>query len=148
MAIAQINIGLLSHDLDAPEIADFANNLDRINTIAERSDGFIWRLKDASGNATSFFIENNPRLISNLSVWRDFECFEHFVFKTLHKQFFKRRAEWFEPMDRPSFAMWPIDETTRPTLAEGLQKLEFMQEFSESAQCFGWAYARKGKKAS
>jgi hypothetical protein len=27
-------------------MADFTNNLDRINCVAEASDGFVWRLKD------------------------------------------------------------------------------------------------------
>ena len=53
MHLAQINVGRLLHPLDDPRMADFVDNLDKINALAEASDGFVWRLKDETGNATS-----------------------------------------------------------------------------------------------
>jgi len=49
--LAQLNIGTIKAPLDTPLMADFTNNLDRINALAEASEGFVWRLKDDSGNA-------------------------------------------------------------------------------------------------
>ena len=46
MQLAQLNIGTAKFPLDHPCIADFMDNLDLVNGIAERSSGFIWRLKD------------------------------------------------------------------------------------------------------
>ena len=52
--LAQLNIGRLRYPTDDPRMADFMNNLDLVNGLAERSHGFVWRLKDDSGNATNF----------------------------------------------------------------------------------------------
>ena len=52
--LAQLNIGRLRYPTDDPRMADFMNNLDLVNGLAERSKGFVWRLKDDSGNATNF----------------------------------------------------------------------------------------------
>ena len=50
--LAEINIARLKHDSDDQRVAPFMNALDKINGIAERSDGFQWRYTDVSGNAT------------------------------------------------------------------------------------------------
>ena len=51
-------------------MAGFMNALDAVNAIAERSPGFVWRLKDESGNAIGFKRAGDPREIYNLSVWK------------------------------------------------------------------------------
>jgi len=53
MKLAQLNIAKAKYPLDAPEIKEFVDNLDVVNAMAESSEGFIWRLKDESGDATS-----------------------------------------------------------------------------------------------
>ena len=52
--LAELNIGTLVADLDNPAMAGFMNALDVVNAIANRSPGFVWRLKDESGNAIGF----------------------------------------------------------------------------------------------
>ena len=42
--IAQMNMGYLRHPFGDPRIAEFENNSDLVNGIADRSPGFIWRL--------------------------------------------------------------------------------------------------------
>lgn len=48
--LAQLNIARPQVLLDDPLIADFVNNLDRINQLAESAPGFVWRLQDDTGN--------------------------------------------------------------------------------------------------
>ncbi len=43
--LAQLNVGIATAPLDSDVMADFMNNLDRINALAESSPGFVWRLK-------------------------------------------------------------------------------------------------------
>tara|TARA_Y100001968_G_scaffold132497_1_gene120928 strand:+ start:1111 stop:1242 length:132 start_codon:yes stop_codon:yes gene_type:complete len=43
MHLAQLNIARPKFPLDSIGMADFVNNLDLINTVAESSPGFIWR---------------------------------------------------------------------------------------------------------
>ena len=68
--IAQINIGRIRHETDDTRMADFMDNLDRINELAERSPGFVWRLKDDTNNATNIRLYDDPHLLLNMSVWR------------------------------------------------------------------------------
>src|SRR2546425_13362256 len=104
--LAQLNIGRIRYPLDDPRMADFVNNLDRVNAIAEHTPGFVWRLQDDSGNATAIHAFDDPRMLLNMSVWESVEALERFVWQTVHKRIYGRRTEWFEPLDRPHFVLW------------------------------------------
>jgi len=60
--IAQLNIGRFRYSTSDPRMADFMMNLDRINALAERTDGFVWRLKDDSNNATAIRPTSDPNM--------------------------------------------------------------------------------------
>jgi uncharacterized protein DUF3291 len=81
--LAQFNIARLRYPLDDPRLADFVGNLDRINALAERMPGFVWRLMDASGNATNIKVSDDPRVISNMAVWVSVEALEKYVWQTV-----------------------------------------------------------------
>ena len=89
--LAQLNIGRLRYPTDDPRVADFMNNLDLVNSLAERSNGFVWRLKDDNGNATNIRPFADPTMIVNMSVWENVETLERFVWQTIHKRFYGRR---------------------------------------------------------
>ena len=67
--LAELNIGRIKYDLDDPRMADFTNNLELVNGLAEHSPGFVWRYVDDSGNATDTRPFPDPRIIVNVSVW-------------------------------------------------------------------------------
>ncbi len=69
--LAQVNIARLKHPLDSPELKDFVDNLEPVNAVADASDGFVWRLKGDTGDATEVRVFDDPSIIVNLSVWRD-----------------------------------------------------------------------------
>ena len=118
--LAELNVGRLVGSVDDPRLKDFMDNLERINALAERSPGFVWRLKgesDATG-ATDIQLPGDPQTAVNLSVWENAEALETFVWNTVHERFYNRKAEWFEPMDRPHFVMWWIPAGRLPTLEE------------------------------
>jgi len=53
--IAEINVTRMKGvNIDDPIMGEFADNLDRVNNLAENSNGFIRRVKDESNNAKSF----------------------------------------------------------------------------------------------
>ncbi|MGA7022815.1 MAG: DUF3291 domain-containing protein, partial [Pseudolabrys sp.] len=65
--LAQLNIGRIRFESDDPRMADFTNNLARVNGLAERTPGFVWRYIDESGNSTSTRPYADPKIAINLS---------------------------------------------------------------------------------
>ena len=136
--LAQINIARLLYPEGDERVADFFANLDRINGAAERMPGFIWRLKDESGDATAIHVYDDPMIIVNMTVWQDVESLERFVWQTVHANIYRRKSGWFEAMSKPHFAMWWIDAGIMPTAEEGRRRLEYLQENGPSGHAFGW----------
>ena len=136
--LAQLNIGRVRHPVDDPRMADFMNNLALVNGLAERSEGFVWRLKDETGNATNIQVFDDPRIIPNMSVWKSIETLERFVWQTVHKRFYGRKQEWFERMDGPHLVLWWIPQGHRPTIQEAVERLNHLKQHGSSDYAFGW----------
>lgn len=136
MHLAQVNIGILHHPMDHPNTAEFKDNLDKINALAESSSGFVWRMKDEGGNNTELVVSDNPLEIINISVWEDVQSLQTFAYKTEHVNFVRRRTEWFAHYPGPYFAMWWIPEGQFPTLEEAMEKLAHLTSHGESQQAF------------
>jgi hypothetical protein len=47
--LAQVNIGRMRAPLDNSLMAGFVVRLDEINSLADRSPGFVWRLQTPEG---------------------------------------------------------------------------------------------------
>jgi hypothetical protein len=138
--IAQLNIGRFRYPTDDPRMAAFMTNLDRINALAERSEGFVRRLKDDSNNATAIRPANDPAMAVNLSVWETVEALERFVWATVHKQFYNRKGDWFERLGTPHFVMWPISSGHIPDLEEAMVRLAHLTAHGDSDFAFGWGH--------
>jgi hypothetical protein len=127
--LAQINIAQMKGvNIDDPIMKEFVDNLDEINALAENSEGFIWRLKDDSNNATSINPYQNEQILVNISVWESIESLETFTYKTFHTDFLKRRKEWFELFGKAYYALWWISKGQFPTIQEAVDKLGYLQK--------------------
>lgn len=142
--LAELNFGTLKHDWDDARVAEFTNNLYRVNLLAEKSPGFVWRMTDEEMEAEQLdahgSFDGNPRTASTLSVWENVESFEHFVWNTIHKRFYAKRAEWFEPEASSNFVMWWVPVGHRPGIAEAMERFNHLREHGDSDQAFGWSY--------
>lgn len=138
LQLAQVNIARMLAPIDSPVMADFVANLDRINALAESSDGFIWRLKDEHDNATAIKVFEDDYLIINMSVWTNIDSLHKYVYQTSHAEIFKRRKEWFEKMTDMHMALWYVPEGHQPTPHEARKKLEFLQKNGETAAAFSF----------
>jgi hypothetical protein len=137
--LAQLNVGRVRYEVDDPRMADFVNNLARVNALAERTPGFVWRYQDASGNATDTRpYDGDPRMAINLSVWENVESLERFVWQTVHKRFYGRRTEWFEHPESAYFVMWWVPAGHRPSVAEAVERLEHLRSHGPTERAFGW----------
>jgi hypothetical protein len=136
--LAELNIGRLRYEIDDPRMADFVNNLAVVNSLAERSPGFVWRYQDDSGNATNTRPFDDPRIAINMSVWESVETLESYVWQTVHKRFYGRRHEWFERFEGPYFVMWWVPNGHQPTIAEAMARLDHLKNQGPSDYAFGW----------
>ena len=133
--LAQLNIALLKAPIDSPELADFVANLDRINALGEGSPGFVWRLKDESGNATGLRHFGSDYIV-NLTVWRDAESLHAFAFQSEHVQVMRRRREWFQRMAEAYLVLWWIPTGHRPDLAEAARRLDHLRRNGPTPEAF------------
>jgi Domain of unknown function (DUF3291) len=136
MHLAELNIGKFKHPTSDPRMAEFMDNLDRVNAIAERSPGFVWRLKGDNNNAMDFRVGDDMAV--NLSVWQDADSLENYVFKTVHVQFYKKREAWFGLMEKPHMVFWWVPEGHRPSLDEAHARLMHYEKNGASEFAFGW----------
>jgi GNAT superfamily N-acetyltransferase len=136
--IAQINIGTMVAATDDPIVAEFMDNLERVNAIADTAPGFVWRLQTDSGNATEIQIFPNPLTLVNMSVWDSIEALKDYVYGSDHVAFFRRRAEWFEP-DAKRVALWYVPAGDVPELDEAVRRVEFFERNGPTSYAFGFA---------
>ena len=133
--LAQINIGRLKAPMDAPETAGFADNLDRINALADGQPGFVWRLVGEGANATDIQAFDDPMMLLNMSVWTDVESLAAFVYRTGHRGVMRRRAEWFHKVEVFMCLWWvPVGHT--PTPQEGIARLETLRRLGPTTEAF------------
>jgi hypothetical protein len=134
--LAQINIAQMIAPMDSPIMADFKNNLERINGLGEQSPGFVWRLKDDSGDATSIRVFDNDAMIINMTVWESIDALYEFAYKSDHTEFFRRRREWFDKLDIPVVVLWWIEAGHIPTVDEAKAKLDYIREHGATPLAF------------
>ncbi len=137
--LAQLNIAHLAAPLDSPQLADFVANLERINALAERSPGFVWRLQTPAGDATE--IEHfGPDVIVNLSAWESVEALHDFVYRSAHVEIMRRRKEWFHKL-RTYMALWWVPIGHRPSLEEAESRLKHLETHGPTPQAFTFKQA-------
>ncbi len=137
--LAEINIARLRRPLDDAETAEFVAALEPINLIAERSPGFVWRLTDDTGQSSTFVrlpeVED-PLMIINFSIWSDLESFKHYVYKSGHASYLRRRNDWFEPLDQPSVACWWTPSDSEPDVHDALRRLGHLRSHGPTDQAW------------
>ena len=136
--IAQINIGRTLYPMDDPRIAEFADNLDKINALAEETEGFVWRLKTDEGNATSIQAFDDPMLLVNMSVWENIEALYRYAYKSEHADFFAKRRLWFGKLEMPSPVLWWIPAGHIPTVEEAKERVQYLAENDVSPYAFNF----------
>ena len=135
--LAQINIAQLLKPEGDPSVQEFFDNLDRINLLAETSEGFVWRLKEEEGgNATEISPSPDPNMIVNMSVWRDGDALFEFTYKSAHTPVMAKRRQWFARASGAFQALWWVEAGHRPTIEEGLSKLWLLDRYGPSPQAF------------
>jgi Domain of unknown function (DUF3291) len=77
------------------------------------------------------FVENVDR------VHRLAEQIPGFVWQTLHRRFYARREEWFEPINT-TLVFWWVPVGHHPDMSEGVARLDHLLVHDPSDYAFGW----------
>jgi hypothetical protein len=134
--LAQINIGRLVAPIDDPRIAEFVEGLAPINALADRSPGFVWRLQSDGGNATDIPFSEDPSIFLNMSVWESLEALRNYTYQSEHVQFLRKRAQWFQKLDKPHYCLWWVPAGHRPSVLEGRERIEHYQKYGATPFSF------------
>jgi hypothetical protein len=139
--LAQVNVGRLLAPVEDPRIDEFRNALDRINALADAQPGFVWRLKGEGNNATDIQPDaDDPLQAINASVWESPEQLAAFAYRSEHREFVRRRLEWFHPASQPILAMWWVPAGHAPSLAECLERLAHLRAQGPTPHAFAFQH--------
>jgi hypothetical protein len=118
---------------------EFVLALDPVNSLAEASPGFRWRLHPGEGHGAVVVEEGDdpaPVLV-NLSVWESYAPLHEFVYRSAHAEYLRRRSRWFEPVQQPAAVLWWVDDGAEPTAAQAIARLRYLQRYGPTARAFG-----------
>ena len=143
--VVHMNVARLRHPPGDPRVAGFIDNVSKVNSVAERSPGYVWRFSDEAlsvAEGVSYQgLAGDPKLAISLSVWETVEHLWHFVNKTVHGGFLRNREKWFEPYGGPNYVIWSHILDTRPHISEGWDRLKLLAEKGATPQAFDFAFA-------
>ncbi|MBM2576711.1 DUF3291 domain-containing protein [Jannaschia sp. Os4] len=137
--LAEVNVARLTADPASPVVAEFMAALDRINGLSERMEGFVWRHVFGLDPDRDARTSDDPRVIYNASVWQGAAALERFVWDTVHVQFYRRRAEWFDALGAMHLAMWWVPPGTEIDPKDARARLAHIGAHGPSERAFGWA---------
>ena len=137
--IAQYNCARARAELDDALMSEFVNNLQRINELSDRSEGFVWRLKTKAGNAIDIRPYEDQLLLVTLLVWESLSALRNFVYSSEHAKFLRRRKEWFEESIGYYLVLWWIPSGHIPDVDEGKRQLEYLVAHGPSPEAFTFA---------
>ena len=134
--LAQLNVGRLLAPLDAPQSAGFVAGLEPVNALADGSPGFVWRLQDDGGDATSIRAFDDDLMIVNMSVWESAETLADFTYRSGHRDVMRKRREWFAPMNEAHLVLWWVAAGHRPDIDEAKDRLDLLRRVGPSPAAF------------
>jgi hypothetical protein len=136
MHLAQMNVATALFETSDPRMADFMNNLDRVNALAEGTPGFVWRLTGEGNNATDIRPTGEPLFLVNMSVWATVAALFDSVYRSDHRSIMVRRRAWFAKPKGSYQVLWWVDEGHVPTVEEGLARLRHLAEHGPTPHAF------------
>ncbi len=136
--IAELNIARMRGPLDSPIMADFVAQLATINALADKSDGFVWRLQTETGDSTAIRPYGDEPILVNMSLWETVEQLQQYVYRSAHVGVMRDRKQWFEKYDGPYYALWWVPAGEIPTVEEAVVRLEHLRTHGETAHAFSF----------
>jgi uncharacterized protein DUF3291 len=80
-------------------------------------------------------------LLVNMSVWRDVESLNNYVYGSAHVEIMRRRRNWFERMPQAFLVLWWVPAGHRPSVAEATARLEVLRSKGPTPEAFTFGQA-------
>jgi hypothetical protein len=146
--LAQANFAHMRGALDDPVMQGFVSQLGYINSVADKSPGFVWRLQSETGDATAIRVFDDELILFNMSVWESTGSLFDYVYHSDHGQAFRDRRNWFLPLERPTLILWWIPKGSLPSVEEAVAKLEHFEKQGPGSDVFTFKnqYSPMGEK--
>lgn len=117
------------------QLADFVNNLDRVNAFAEQPGDCVRRLRTQDGDAT-VLQPSGDKILINLSVCENIEYLEQFVDQTAPVEFVKRCRAWFEKVQQSYIVLCSLPAGHEPGGHAAGEELKSLQSGGPSEEAF------------
>jgi len=134
--LAQVNIAIAKFRYDDPRFAGFVDNLERIYRHAESTPGFVWRHVTVNEDAEAKAAFGEQSLIFNMSLWESRQSLNEFVYQGDHVDILRQRADWFEPQNKPTMALWWQTAGTIPGILEARHRLDLLAQAGPTEDAF------------
>lgn len=144
--IAHFNWATMRGAIDDPVMSEFASAVGTINTLAERSPGFIWRHGNEASAVQDIgwpLFTDTDRVIASFSVWESVEALEYFTFNTLHGAFYRRGKVWFEDKLTVNYCLWSIQAGHQPDIAEAQDRASHILRHGPTDYSFDFSWKRQ-----
>jgi hypothetical protein len=137
--IAHTNIGVLRSSINSLLLSDYASAFDEINSLADASEGHVWRyIADARDNSQRFF--EDPNMLINISVWKTIDSLKVFTYKTIHGEYYARRKKWFKDwnlrLEAHHMALWWVPAYHKPSIQEAVARAQSLSQKGPSSFAF------------
>jgi len=132
--LAQFDFVKAKYPFDDARMKPFFDATGYVNGIAEAHDGFVWRLRDDDWPVIREYWGEDA--LVTLSVWRDVDALRAFLYRSTHREYLCRGAEWFVRTGRPQVVLWWVPDDHRPTLSEAKTRLDRLERLGPTPQAF------------
>ncbi|MFT5503951.1 MAG: hypothetical protein ACI8XC_001665 [Gammaproteobacteria bacterium] len=124
--IAQLNIAKMMFAIDDARMAEFFDNLDSVNALADTAPAFVWRLQTEEGGATAIDYFGSDILVT-MSVWESVESRHQYIYRSAHNQIMAKRKKWFEHAGEVDLELWWIAKGHIPSIEEAGERLDALR---------------------
>jgi len=132
--LVQFDLVKPKYPRDDERMSGFYKNVDYINSLAENSQGFIWREVEEDRNVLERLWGEG--YLYTLSTWENVESLKGFVYHSNHLEMIRSGYKWFDKINHPRLVLWWVPANHTPSLEEAHERLMYLYENGPSNHAF------------
>lgn len=134
--LVQFNTARARFPPEDPRMRTFLAQLLHINSLADGSPGFVWRLQTEDGNSIAIRPYEDDHILITYSIWESIEHVFEFTYRGPHARVMKDRKQWFDKIEDPYIVLWWAPAGEIPSLAEAVRRLDHLRRHGPTEFAF------------